>query len=173
MQKIEILLVVVVFIESKHILPEDMRNAVEDYFFARLPIAKEEKDVKEKIISSIYKDNIQIRKERDLSAFHKVDPSFLWFFNITSYCTQLALACFADDSIYGNLISKMFCYNNYLYSLYKSVNAKKDSGMPKWKLHDVIMRHLLHYLETNKRYKRQENIKIAKKIDIHTARFAL
>lgn len=67
----------------------------------------------------------------------------------------------------------MFCYNNYLYSLYKSINAKKDSGVPKWELHDVIMRHLLHYLETNKRYKHQENIKIAKKIDICTARFAL
>lgn len=54
-----------------------MKNAVEDYFFVRLPIAKKEKDVKEKIISSIYKDNMQIRKEGDLSAFYKVNPSFL------------------------------------------------------------------------------------------------
>lgn len=35
------------------------------------------------------------------------------------------------------------------------------------------MRHSLHYLKTNKWLKRQENIKIAKEIDICTTRFAL
>ena len=67
----------VVFVESKYILPEDMTNAVEDYSFACLPVAKREKDATEKIVSSMYKDNMQIRKEGDLSAFHKVDPPLL------------------------------------------------------------------------------------------------
>ena len=97
-QRIEILAVVVVFVESKNILPEDMTNATKDYFFARLPVAKGEKDIIEKIVSSIYKDNMQIRKEGNLSAFHKVDPPLLWFFNTTGCHRRLALVCFADDS---------------------------------------------------------------------------
>ena len=171
-QRIEILVVAVVFVKSKHILPKDMTNAVEDYSFARLPIAKGEKDAIEKIVSSMYKDSMQIRKKGDLSVFHKVNPLLLWFLNTTSCHRQLALACFANDSAYGNLAPKMSCCNNCLYSSYESTNAEKDSGMPEWELHDVTMRHSLRYLETNERHRRQENIKIAKEIDIRTTRFA-
>ena len=67
----------------------------------------------------------------------------------------------------------MSCCNNYLYNSYKSTHAEEDSGVPEWKLHDVTMRHSLRYLETNKWHRRQEDIKIAKKIDIRTTRFAL
>lgn len=48
----------VVFMENKYILPKDMINAVEDYFFAHLLVIKKEKDVTKKIVSSIYKDNM-------------------------------------------------------------------------------------------------------------------
>lgn len=48
-----------------------------EYSFAYLPIRKKEKNTTKKIISSIYKDNIQIRKEEDFSVFHKVDPLLL------------------------------------------------------------------------------------------------
>lgn len=51
-------MVVVVFVKSKSILPEDMVYAVEKYFFTRLLIVEGEKNIMEKIISSIYKDNI-------------------------------------------------------------------------------------------------------------------
>ncbi len=47
------------------------------------------------------------------------------------------------------------------------------SGVPDWELHDIIMRHFLHYLETNKWHRHQKRITIAKKIDIHTVRFEL
>lgn len=163
----------VVFVESKHILPEDMTNAIEDYFFARLPVAKGEKDAIEKIVLSMYKDNMQIRKKGDLSAFHKVNPPLLWFLNTTGCRRRLALACFADDSAYGNLVPKISCCDNCLYSLYESTNAEEDFGVPEWELHDVTMRHSLRYLETNERHRRQEEIEIAKEIDIRTARFAL
>ena len=76
-QRIEIQVIVVVFVKSKHILPKNMTYVVEKYSFARLFVVKREKNVIEKIISSIYKDNMQIRKEGDLSAFHKVDPLLL------------------------------------------------------------------------------------------------
>lgn len=54
-----------------------MTNAIKDYSFAHLSIAKGEKDTIEKIVSSMYKDNIQIKKEENLSAFYKVDPPLL------------------------------------------------------------------------------------------------
>ena len=76
-QKIEIMAVAVIFVESKHILPKDMTNAVEDYFFACLPVAKGEKDATEKIVSSMYKDNMRIRKKKDFFAFYKIDPPLL------------------------------------------------------------------------------------------------
>lgn len=59
--------------ESKHILPKDMTHTLEKHFFACLPVIEGEKNVIEKIISSIYKNNIQIRLEKNLSAFYKVD----------------------------------------------------------------------------------------------------
>lgn len=43
--------------------------------------------------------------------------------------------------------------------------------MSDWKLHNIIMRYFLRYLETNKWYKYQKYIVIAKKIDIYVARF--
>ena len=70
-----------IFVESKHILPKDMTHAAEEYFFACLPIAKGEKNVTEKIISSMYKNNMQIKKEKDLFAFYKFDLPLLWFLN--------------------------------------------------------------------------------------------
>lgn len=75
-----------VFVESKHILRKDMIYAVNEYSFARLLVAEGEKNVPEKIISSMYKDNMQIRKKRDLSALHKVDPPLLWFLNMIGCC---------------------------------------------------------------------------------------
>lgn len=73
MRRIEILAVVVIFVESKYILAKDMIYIVEEYSFPRLPIAKGERDTTEKIVLSMYKDNIQIRKEGDLFVFHKID----------------------------------------------------------------------------------------------------
>ena len=67
----------VVFMESKHILSKDMINIVDKYSFTCLSIAKGEKNTMEKVVSSIYKDNMQIGRKEDLSAFHKVDPLLL------------------------------------------------------------------------------------------------
>lgn len=102
-----------------------MISVIEDYFFAHLSIVKRGKTTIEKIFSSIYKDNIQIKKG-DFSAFYKVNPLLLYFFNSINCCRQLALTCFANDSIHRNLVLKILCYNNYLYSLYKSINIEDD-----------------------------------------------
>lgn len=48
----------VIFVESKHILPEDIINAKEEYFFTRLPNAKGEKNTIKKIVTFMYKENM-------------------------------------------------------------------------------------------------------------------
>lgn len=63
----------VVFIESKHILSKNMTEVANKYSFIYLPIAKREKNVMEKIVSSIYKINYYIRRERDFFVFYKLD----------------------------------------------------------------------------------------------------
>ena len=68
-----------------------------------------------------------------------------------SYCRQLVFTCFVDDSAYRHFASNIFCYDNYLYSLYKSTNMEEDFGVPEWELYDVTIRYFLRYLETNKR----------------------
>lgn len=50
--------------KNKHILLEDIIYAIKKYFFTYLPIAKAEKNIIEKIILLIYKDNMQIKKKR-------------------------------------------------------------------------------------------------------------
>lgn len=64
-------MVIIIFVESKYILLKDIINAVDKYFFAYLPMAKREKNIEKKIISSIYKDNMQIRRKKNLSTFYK------------------------------------------------------------------------------------------------------
>lgn len=126
-----------------------MTNAADEYSFTCLLIAKGEKNAMEKVVSSMYKDNIQIRKERNLSTFYKVNSLLLWFLNMISYCKRLVLTCFADDSVFGSHALDIFCCDNYFYSLYEGINVKNDSDVPDWKLYDVTIRHFLHYLETN------------------------
>ena len=85
----------------------------------------------------------------------------------------MVLTCFTNDLAYRRFATDISCCDNCFYSLYKSANAEKHSGIPDWKLHDVIMRHSLRYLKTNEQYRHQENIAIVKKIDICIARFIL
>ena len=56
---------IVVFVKNKHILPKNITNTIDKYFFICLPMAKEEENAMEKIVLSIYKNNIQINKEKD------------------------------------------------------------------------------------------------------------
>lgn len=170
-QRIEIQSVAVVFMESKHFLPKNMTNTVDEYSFACLPMAKREKNTMEKIISSIYKDNMQIKREKDLSTFYKINLSLLWFFNIVGYHRRLILVCFADDFALRNYALHISCCDNCLYSSYKGANMRDDSNISDWELDNVIMTDFVRYLETNKWHRHQKYIAIAKKIDIRIARF--
>lgn len=89
------------------------------------------------------------------------------------YCKCLVFTCFADDSTFRSHVSDISCYNNCLYNLYEGINIGDNFNIPNWKLHDIIIRHFLCYLEINKWHKHQKYIGIAKKMDIYTTRFEL
>lgn len=55
-----------------------------------------------------------------------------------------------DDFAYGCFIPNISYCDNYFYSLYKSANEEKDFGMAKCELYNIIIRHFLHDLKTNK-----------------------
>lgn len=55
--------------KNNHILSKNMIYIVEDYSFVFLTIVKKMKDIIEKIVSSIYISNIQIRRVENLSTF--------------------------------------------------------------------------------------------------------
>lgn len=129
-QKIEIEAVVIVFVKSKHILPKDITYTKDEYHFAHLPMANEEKNVTEKIILSMYNDNIQIRREKDLSTFHKFDWPLLWCFNTVGYHRHLVLAYFVDNFAFRDLAPDIFFCNNCLYGLNESINLGEDFGVP-------------------------------------------
>ena len=65
-----------VFVESKHVLPKEIP---EDGDFASLnsAIALDGEEIAHAIISHLYKSNTQIRRERQLGFYHKVDPTIL------------------------------------------------------------------------------------------------
>ncbi len=150
-----------------------MINAIDKYFFTCLLIVKGEKNAIKKVVLSMYNNNIQIRREKDLSIFYKIDPPLIWFLNTIGCHKCLVLVCFVDDTAFGSHAPDISCCNNCFYNLYESVNAGEDSSVPNWELYDVIIRHFLHYLKTNKWYRHQEHIAIAKIINIRIARFEL
>ena len=141
---------VAVFVENKHIFLKNMTNVIDKYSFAYLPMAKGEKNIIKKIVLSMYKDNIQIKRKENLSTFHKVDLPFLCFFIMVGYYRHLLLAYFANDFTFRSHILDISCYNNCLYSLYKGANAGDNSSMPNEELYNIIMRHFLYYLKINK-----------------------
>lgn len=149
-----------------------MRDVAGNYSFAHLLVTKEEKNATKKIVSYIYKDNMQIKK-KDFSTFHKVNLLLLCFLNTVGCRRYLELACFVDNSGFGSHISDISCDDNCLYNLYKGANIRDDFGVPNWKLYDITIRHFLRYLEINKWYRHQKRIAIAKEIDIYTVRFEL
>lgn len=51
-------MIVIVFVESKHILPDHITNTGNKYSFASLPVIKGRKSIMEMVILFIYKNNM-------------------------------------------------------------------------------------------------------------------
>lgn len=89
-----ILAVTVVFVEKRHILPNDMSKAAADISFARDPVTQDNEQATRITVKRMYEGNMQIRKEGGLSPFHCLDPPLLWYINTLGCRRRLSLACF-------------------------------------------------------------------------------
>ena len=81
---------IVVFVKNKYILPKDMTNIANEYFFACLPMAKEEKNARKKVVLFMYKNNMQIKKK-------EIFPLFI---KLIHYCYGFSIQLAAADSWY-------------------------------------------------------------------------
>lgn len=87
--------IALIFVERKYILPDDV-DELEGLDFVHLqsPIKMTNKLKIQEIVSKLYKHNLQTTREKNLTAYHRVDSAILWFINSIGCHRQLALACF-------------------------------------------------------------------------------
>ena len=107
-RKASILVIFVLFIKDIHLLPENVSTLTKtitskdneilvktSLFRDRIVlVTRENKTEVDGILAILYNANMQIRKEKGLNAYQKVDPSLLWYVNTIECQRHLTLACF-------------------------------------------------------------------------------
>lgn len=168
--------VAIVFVESKHLLPQDVTSdetsRFRDYTTA---IGPEDSERAEEIILAFYKDNFQIRKEKVPTPYHAVDPAVPWFINTTGYPRRLALACFMSNTFYDYVKYVKAYRKNPVDEFYSEGKKGREEGLeesrgethtaccdnciyeawdkeeaeiPVCQRHDITARHCRRYLNT-------------------------
>ncbi len=96
-----LLTIFIIFIESKHILPDDIAlvkdSPFRDY---RTAIRPNDKVQTAKIISTFYENNFQNKIVKTPTPYHALDPAVLWFINIIGCRRRLALASFMNNRFF-------------------------------------------------------------------------
>lgn len=140
----------IVFVESKHILPDNISTLEESPFQkSATPLGPNDEDVAVEIISTLYEKNLQTKRESSPSAYYQVDPAVLWFINTTGCRRRLALACFTDDLAF-KICARGNCCDNCMYALAEEANI----DVPAFECQDVTAQHTIRYKNT-KKYKRE------------------
>lgn len=130
----------IVFVESKHVLSKEIpeNNDFADLNSAVVANGEEEAHA---IISHLYKLNTQLRRERQLSLYHKVDPTVLWFVNTVGCQRCLILACFMQASAFTMSFS-FDCYDNCIYE------SDPNRDVPVYDIHDITARQSIRYFDS-------------------------
>lgn len=149
-RKASIAAVSILFVEAKHLFPKgvatlsetvvengETKTTVSKFRERTMPVLQANESAIEKAISNLYAGNMQIRKEKGLSAYHKVDPSLLWYVNTTGCRMRLVLA-FSDIHT-GNPL----CCDVCLFQ-----KAAENNVSPMFSLHDATPTHSMLYLDT-------------------------
>ncbi|MCJ1265674.1 hypothetical protein MMC22_005554 [Lobaria immixta] len=122
--------VAIVFVESKHLLPQDVTSdetsRFRDYTTA---IGPEDGERAEEIILAFYKDNFQIRKEKVPTPYHAVDPAVPWFINTTGYPRRLALACYMSNTFYDYVKYEKAYRKNLVDEFYSEGKKGRGEGL--------------------------------------------
>ena len=122
-----------------------MTGAAKEFAFARLLVTKDTQEATQDILSTMYDGNMQVRKEGDLSPFHKVDTPLLWLINTTGCHRQLILACFADEFAFAKLPNSVSYCDNCHYGQVITDASGLCGEVPLWELHDVTAVHSIRY----------------------------
>ena len=132
-------------VEKKHFLPENIASQWESPFRQyRRQLGPLGSKRATEIISTMYEDNLEPRKDKAPSVYHKVDPALLWFINTVGCRRYLALACFTSDSFFQGLISTSCC-DNCMYSQWN----QEDTALPVFERHGVTAQHCRQCSATN------------------------
>ena len=139
-----LLTVAIMFIESKHFLPEDIASDKNNTFCVyTMAIGPRDAQLAEEIISTFYKNNYQVKKKKMPTPYYTVDSAILWLINTVRYCQHLALACFMSNSAFKSQ-THLACCNNCMYSA-----RDEKRAIPNFEWHDITARHCQQYLKTN------------------------
>ena len=104
-----------VFIEQMHILPDNVDTITESNFKdSRALVEATNAAEAERLIAALYEKNMPSKKEKLISAYHKLDPAIVWYVNTISCHRRLLLAYFMCKSIFKPKAIK-YCCNNCLY----------------------------------------------------------
>lgn len=163
--------VAVLFVEQKQVLPENITGAATEFAFARLPIMQENKEEVKKAVQEMYKGNMQIRKEAELSPFHTVDPPLLWYLNTIGCRRRLLLACFVDKYAFNPQVNSNICCDNCIYKQANEDNNERNQDMtlaliPEWRLYGVTAVHSLNYRGTKKWAEKESEAMTLKKYEL-------
>lgn len=73
---------------TKKIITEDDQEIVKTSPFQNkiLPVSQKNKAEVSALISMLYEDNMQIRKEKKLNAYHQIDSALFWYVNTMGCC---------------------------------------------------------------------------------------
>ena len=104
-----------------------------------MPVLQKNKAEVSALILTLYKDNMQIRKEKGLNTYHQIDPTLLWYVNTTKCRRRLALACFICKTAFEkHLDNNVSCCNICLYKNNAKNLDNADDKIPPFKLHGII-----------------------------------
>lgn len=93
----------IVFVESKHFLPDDIASQLNSPFSQYTTGVGHDSELAGDIISKLYEDSLPMKKEKAPTPYHAVNPALLWFINTDGCRRRLALAYPACQSAFRKI----------------------------------------------------------------------
>lgn len=134
--------------EAKAYLPNKIsKNS--DFAGLNSAITTNEEEEANTIILHLYESNTQIRQNKQLSFYHKVDPTVLWFVNTVSCQRRLILTYYMQVSTFTMSYFLDF-HDNYIYK------NGSNRDVPVYNIHDITAKQSIYYFDSQN----QENEEI-------------
>lgn len=128
--------IIIVFVKSKYVLPKKIsKNS--NFAGSNLVVAANREEEAHAIILYFHKSNTQICQKRQLSFYHKVDLTVLWFIN-TVGCQQCLILTL---SMQANAFTISCFFDNRIYK------SDFNGNVPVYNIYDIITRQFIRYFD--------------------------